>query len=35
MAAVREALSTANALLFPAEGAAGLALNLQAWLREP
>ncbi len=34
-AAVREALLTANALLFPAEGAAGLASNLQVWLREP
>jgi hypothetical protein len=35
VAAVREALSTTNTPRFPAEGAAGLALNSQAWLREP
>jgi len=34
-AAVGEALPAANAVLFPAEGAAGLALNSQVWLREP
>ncbi|SRR6266851_665794 len=33
-AAVREALPAANTAPFPTEGAAGLALNLQAWLRE-
>jgi hypothetical protein len=35
VAAVREALSTTNTPCFPAEGAAGLASNSQAWLREP
>ena len=35
MATVGEALPAANAMLFPAEGATGLASNLQAWLREP
>jgi hypothetical protein len=34
-AAVGETLPTANAAPFPAEGAAGLASNSQAWLREP
>jgi hypothetical protein len=30
---VREALPATNAMLVPTEGAAGLASNLQAWLR--
>ena len=34
-AAVGETLPAANAAPFPAEGAAGLASNSQAWLREP
>jgi len=32
---VREALPTTMPPFSPAEGATGLALNLQAWLREP
>ena len=34
-AAVGEALPAADAALFPAKGAAGLASNSQTWLREP
>jgi len=34
-AAVGEALPAVDAALFPAEGATGLALNSQMWLREP
>ena len=34
-AVVGEALPAIDAALFPAEGAAGLASNLQTWLREP
>ena len=34
-AAVGEALPAVNTTPFPAEGAAGLASNLQTWLREP
>ena len=35
VSAVREALPATNTAPFPAEGAAGLASNSQAWLREP